>query len=257
MKKLFFPATFFAIAMLATAWFPAPAPTKPACLAQKLYENGQLAASHRYNATGYIQETKEYKNGQVKWHVIIERTDAEGRILEIRAIDSLEKKQFLSKYSRDAAGFVQTAERFEVTDGAAPVLMGRSVYENNPASPSVITKITQYDGSGNLKSVNKIESLDANGSSKSVITDKDGKITRTEVWMRDNKNSSRQSTDAFAYQWLHNRIEHTITKADGTVDGNSYKCENLVYNAKGYPTSVTVRYSDGRVSNFSWEYVCP
>jgi hypothetical protein len=255
MKNFFFIATLFAVATFVMAWLPAPIPAKPACLVQKVYKNGQLDASCRYNAAGHLQETKEYENGQVKWHRII-TTDAKGNILEARLIDSIEKKQFISKWSRDAAGFVQTAERFEVTGGAAPVLAGRSVYENNPASPSVITKITAYDGSGSLTSINNIENLDTNGSSKSVVTDKGGKVTKTEVWMRDDKNSFRQAIEAFPYQWRHNRIEHTITKADGTVDGNSYKSENLVYNTQGYMTNVTLRYADGRVSNYTYEYVC-
>jgi hypothetical protein len=135
-------------------------------------------------------------------------------------------------------------------------LIERSVYENNPASANVITKITRYDGSGNLTQVTNVEYLDANGSSKSVTTDKDGVVTRTEILKRDDKNSGQQFVDAFPYQWIHNRIEYTITKADGTVDADSNKAENTIYNANGYPTSVTLRYADGRVSNFRWEYVC-
>jgi hypothetical protein len=81
-------------------------PTKPICLVQKGYENDQLIHTFRYNAAGHIQESKEYKNGQLKWHRLIERADAEGRILEARSIDSIEKKIFVHKFSRDAAGYV-------------------------------------------------------------------------------------------------------------------------------------------------------
>ncbi len=229
---------------------------KSSCLAQKMYDKGKLVAEYRYNAAGYAQEVKEYKNDKVKWHRIAERTDAEGRVLEARIIDSIEKKQFTTKLSRDAAGFVQVVESFQVVDGAAPVLQSRSVYENNPTSPSVITKISRYDGSGNLTSVAKIENLDANGSSKSVVTDKDGKLKQTEKWTRDDKNSPRQAIEAFPYQWQHNRVEYTVTKADGTIDESSRKWENIVYNAQGYPTSVTVRRADGSASNLTWEYIC-
>ena len=232
------------------------APTQPTCLTPKVYENDQLASSHRYNAAGHVQESKFYNKGQLKWHRFIERADAEGRILEARLIDSIGKKTFINKFTRDAKGYVQTREHFEITEGAAPVLIERSVYENNPASANVITKITRYDGSGNLTQVTNVEYLDANGSSKWVTTDKDGVVTRTEIWKRDDKNSGQQFVDAFPYQWIHNRIEYTITKADGTVDADSYKAENTIYNANGYPTSVTLRYADGRVSNFRWEYVC-
>lgn len=230
-------------------------PTKPICLVQKGYENDQLFYTTRFNAAGHIQESKEYKNGQLKWHRLIERADAEGRILEARSIDSIEKKIFVHKFSRDAKGYVQAVERFDM-NGAAPVLVERSVYENNPASPCVITKITKYDGSGNLKEVTSIECLDANGSSKSVTTDKAGNVTKTEVWKRDDKISGRQFVDAFPYQWIHNRIEYTVTNADGTLDPTSNKDENRVYNAQGYTTSVTARYADGHVSNFRYEYEC-
>jgi hypothetical protein len=231
-------------------------PTKPICLVQKVFENDQLAFSFRFNAAGHLQESTEYKNGQVKLHRLIERADAEGRILEARLIDSIEKKVFVNKFTRDAAGYVQTLERFEVKDGAAPVLVARYVYENNPSAPIVITKITKYEGSGNLIEVTKIESSDANGSGKSVITDKDGKVIKTEVWKRDDKKSGRQFVDAFPYMWIHNRTEYTLTMADGTVDPSSNKDENRVVNAQGYTTSVTTRYADGRVSNFRMEHEC-
>jgi hypothetical protein len=231
-------------------------PTKPICLVQKGYENDQLFYTTRFNAAGHLQESKEYnKNGQLKTHRLIVRADAEGRILEARLVDSIEKKIFVNKFTRDAAGYVLTRERFEVTNGAA-VLVERSVYENNPASPCVITKITNYDGSGNLVEVTNIENLDANGSSKSVITDKAGKVIKTEVWKRDDKISGRQFLDAFPYMWIHNRTEYTVTKADGTVDPNSNTSENRVLNAQGYTTSVTTRYADGRVLKFRYEYEC-
>jgi hypothetical protein len=230
-------------------------PTKPICLVQKGYENDQLFYTTRFNAAGHIQESKQYENGQLKTHRIIVRADAEGRILEARLVDSIEKKVFVNKFSRDAKGYVQTLERFDM-NGATPVLVERSVYENNPASPCVITKITRYDGSGNLKEVTTFECLDANGSSKSVTTDKAGKVTKTEVWKRDDKISGRQFVDALPYLWIHNRIEFTLTNADGAVDPSSNKDENRVYNAQGYTTSLTTRYADGRVSNFRWEYVC-
>ena len=231
-------------------------PTKPICLIQKGYENDQLFFSARYNAAGHVQESKTYKNGQLKWHRFIERADAEGRILEARLIDSIEKKVFINKFTRDAKGYVQTVERFEVTEGAAPVLIERSVYENNPAFANVITKITRYDGSGNLMEVTNIENLDANGSSKSVVTDKAGKVIKTEVWKRDDKISGRQFVDAFPYMWIHNRIEYSVTNADGTLDPTSNKDENRVLNAQGYTTSLTARYADGHVSNFRYEYEC-
>jgi len=231
-------------------------PTKPICLVQKGYENDQLFYTTRFNAAGHLQESKEYKNGQLKTHRIIVRADAEGRILEARLVDSIEKKVFVNKFSRDAAGYVLTRERFEVTNGDVQVLVERSVYENNPASPCVITKITRYDGSGNLVDVTTMENLDANGSSKSVVTDKAGKVIKTEVWKRDDKISGRQFVDAFPYQWIHNRIEYTVTNADGTLDPSSNKDENRVYNAQGYTTSVTARYADGHVSNFRYEYEC-
>jgi hypothetical protein len=98
--------------------------------------------------------------------------------------------------------------------------------------------------------------LDANGSSKSVNTDKAGKVIKTEVWKRDDKISGRQFVDAFPYHWMHNRIEFTVTNADGTVDPSSNKDENRVLNAQGYTTSVTKRYADGRVSNFRFEFDC-
>lgn len=109
---------------------------------------------------------------------------------------------------------------------------------------------------GNLKEVVSIECLDANGSSKSVVTDKAGKVIKTEVWKRDDKISGRQFVDAFPHQWIHNRIEYTVTNADGTLDPSSNKDENRVYNAQGYTSSVTTRYADGRVSNFRYEYEC-
>ena len=183
------------------------------------------------------------------------RADAEGRILEARLVDSIEKKIFVNKFSRDAKGYVQTVERFDM-NGATPVFVERSVYENNPASPCVITKITRYDGSGNLVDVITVENLDANGSSKLVVTDKAGKVIKTEVWKRDDKISGRQFVDAFPYMWIHNRIEYTVTNADGTLDPSSNKDENRVYNAQGYTSSVTTRYTDGRVSNFRYEYDC-
>ena len=262
MRNLFFIAALLcaavsiAAAQTAVGKQPNPVPTKSICLVQKGYENDQLFYTTRFNAAGHIQESKEYKNGQLKTHRIIVRADAEGRILEARLIDSIEKKIFVDKFSRDARGYVQAAERFDMTNGAAPVLVARSVYENNPTSPCVITKITRYDGSGNLKEVTSIECLDANGSSKSVTTDKAGKVTKTEVWKRDDKISGRQFVDAFPYQWIHNRIEFTLTNADGAVDPSSNKDENRVYNAQGYTTSLTTRYADGRVSNFRYEYDC-
>jgi len=248
-------AVSIAAAQTAVVERPNPVPTNPICRFQKIYENDQLIYTFRYNAAGFIQESKEYKNGQLKMHRLIERADAEGRILEARLIDSIEKKIFVNKFTRDAKGYVQTVERFDM-NGATPVLVERSVYENNPASPCVITKITRYDGDGNLKEVVNIECLDANGSTKSVTTDKAGKVTKTEVWKRDDKISSRQFVDAFPYQWIHNRIEFTLTNADGAVDPSSNKDESRVYNAQGYTTSLTTRYADGRVSNFRWEYVC-
>ena len=56
--------------------------------------------------------------------------------------------------------------------------------------------------------------------------------------------------------WIHNRIEYTVTNADGTLDPSSNKDENRVLNAQGYTTSVTARYADGHVSNFRYEYDC-
>ena len=262
MRNLFFIAVLLCAAVnitsaqTAVVERPNPAPTKSICLVQKGYENDQLSYSARYNAAGHVQESKTYKNGQLKWQRFIERADAEGRILEARLIDSIEKKVFINKFTRDAKGYVQTVERFEVTEGAAPVLIERSVYENNPAFANVITKITRYDGSGNLIEVTNIENLDANGSSKSVTTDKDGVVTKTEMWKRDDKISGRQFVDAFPYQWIHNRVEYTLTKADGTVDASSSKDDNRVLNAQGYTTSLTTRYADGRVSNFRYEYDC-
>ena len=83
-------------------------------------------------------------------------------------------------------------------NGATPVFVERSVYENNPASPCVITKITRYDGSGNLKEVVSIECLDANGSSKSVVTDKAGKVIKIGLFVFSpicaNKSLPQQTT---------------------------------------------------------------
>jgi hypothetical protein len=262
MRNLFFIAALLctainiASAQTAVGKQPNAVPTNPICRFQKIYENDQLFYSVRYNTAGHVQESKEYKNGQLKTHRIIVRADAEGRILEARLVDSIEKKIFVNKFTRDAAGFVLTRERFEVTKGDVQVLVERSVYENNPASPCVITKITRYDGNGNLVDVTTMENLDAKGSSKSVVTDKAGKVTKTEVWKRDDKISGRQFVDAFPYQWIHNRIEYTVTNADGTLDPTSNKDENRVFNAQGYTTSVTVRYADGHVSNFRYEYEC-
>ncbi len=142
-----------------------------------------------------------------------------------------------------------------MTNGAA-VLVERNVYENNPASPIVMTKMTKYDGSGNLVEVTNIENLDDNGSSKWVTANKDGKVIKTEIWKCNDKSATRQFVDAFPYLWRHRRTEYTVTMADGTVDASSNKDENPVYNAQGYITSVTTRYTDGRVSNFRYEYEC-
>lgn len=229
---------------------------KPACLPQKRYENGQMTHQYRYDAAGNLQAMEEYKGDVLKSRGTSERIDAEGRILEARVLDELEKTETVLKYIRDAKGYVTTLEVWRGKDGQTPTLFRRNVYENDPKSAGVLSKITKYDGAGVFLGTTAIENLDANGSSKSVLTDAKGTVTQTEVWMRDDKQAPEQVTQAFTYQWAHNRTTQTITKADGTVDGSSYQYENAVYNEHGFLVSCTIRYTNGRTTQLKWEYAC-
>lgn len=227
------------------------------CRMTKQFVNGQLAIEHHYDAQGRISGYSNFKEGVFKEKIAFHTPEKAMNIQEATVVDPQGKATFKFKQEVLPNGLVATYELISIDSTGKEMLERRHLYEYDETAACKLKKISVYNAMGKLLTTTAIEYTDAQCSSQSTVSDGEGKLLRTEMWTRDDKNNPEYIRAPMYYQHEHNRTAVEVKNADMTPDAKrTYSSENRVYNEYGYPVSVTVKYLDGRSDLITYEYLC-